>query len=200
MSVERSAAVQEFLNALKVSFYQPAVSGPEVRAFLTTLFAALDSPAPRGTEHAARLPVCSHLPTAFQVARLASPTVAELSSALEKIAPLLAWKVRPSGGPQASNNWPEGHANAVIVGKNGLEERSDIAIGASLLAPNVRYPDHTHPPEELYMMMTPGRFQHGDSEWAEPGPGGTFHNAPGIKHAMASGDSPLLAIWTMINR
>jgi hypothetical protein len=62
----------------------------------------------------------------------------------------------------------------------------------------VRYPDHTHPPEELYMVLTAGQFQHGDEDWHKPDIGGTFHNTPGIKHAMASGGTPLLAIWTMI--
>lgn len=199
MSGDRSLALQEFVDALTASFSASSELGPEVRIFLSTLFDALESPAPRGTVEPARLSVCNHLPFALQLARSTSPQMASLSSAFERIAPLLAWKVRPSGGPHASDNWPGGHANAVIVGKGGLEERSDIAIGVSLLAPNVRYPDHNHAPEELYMILTPGRFQHGDSAWHEPGPGGTFHNTPNIKHAMASGDNPLLAIWTMIN-
>lgn len=199
MSGDRSLALQEFVDALTAAFSASRELGPEVRIFLSTLVDALDSPALRGTGESAQLPVCNHLPFALQLARSASPQMASLSSAFERIAPLLAWKVRPSGGSHASANWPEGHANAVIVGKGGLEERSDIAIGVSLLAPHVRYPDHNHAPEELYMILTPGRFQHGDSTWHEPGPGGTFHNTPNIKHAMASGDNPLLAIWTMIN-
>ena len=76
--------------------------------------------------------------------------------------------------------------------------RDDVAVGLSLLAPDVRYPDHSHPTEELYMLLSTGRFQHGEDPWCEPGPGNTFHNLPAIKHAMASGDTPLLAIWTMI--
>lgn len=62
-----------------------------------------------------------------------------------------------------------------------------------MLAPHVRYPDHRHPPEEIDLVMTPGRFRHGDSGWFEPGPGGTLHNIPDIDHAMASGATPLLA-------
>lgn len=73
-------------------------------------------------------------------------------------------------------------------------------IGVSLLAPRVRYPDHNHGPEEVYLVLSPGRFQHGDVGWVEPGIGGTFHNAPGIKHAMASNEAPLLAIWCLWNR
>jgi hypothetical protein len=65
------------------------------------------------------------------------------------------------------------------------------------MAPHVRYPDHNHPPEEVYLVLSPGWFQHGDSSWSEPGIGGTFHNVPNIKHAMASGDAPLLALWCL---
>ena len=84
--------------------------------------------------------------------------------------------------------------------RNGLEDRDDITIGVSLLAPHVRYPDHRHAPEEIYLVLTPGRFQHGESEWFEPGPGGTLHNIPNIRHAMASGDVSLLAIWCLLLR
>ena len=78
------------------------------------------------------------------------------------------------------------------------DPRDDIAIGASLLAPNVRYPDHSHPPEEVYLLLTPGRFQHGDSDWIVLAPGETLHNEPRIKHAMASDDGPLLAFWCLL--
>ena len=198
MSSERSAALEKFLDTLKAAFSSSVGKGSEVNNFLGTLFAALEKPALRGNGESAHLPVCDHLPAAFQLARSASPELVSLASALERIAPLLAWKVRSSGGPNASENWPEGHANAMIVGKGGLEERSDIAIGASLLAPHVRYPDHTHAPEEIYLVLTPGRFQHGDSDWFEPSAGGTLHNVPNIKHAMASDEKPLLAIWCLM--
>ena len=88
----------------------------------------------------------------------------------------------------------------MIVGEGGLERRHGIRVGVSLMAPDVRYPDHTHPPEEVYLVLSPGRFKHGSSSWCEPGIGGTFHNEPGIWHAMASGDVPFLAIWSLWER
>src|SRR3546814_14319672 len=94
---------------------------------------------------------------------------------------------RPAGGPFASDNWPEGHANTLLVGPRGLEDRNDLSIGASLLAPQVRYPDHRHAPEEVYFVLSPGRFQHGASDWFEPGIGGTLSNEPNIEqHGTAS--------------
>jgi quercetin dioxygenase-like cupin family protein len=200
MTSGRSAALQAFLDALKLGFGPAETAGLPAAAFVPQLFSALAVPAVAGQGVPSHPPVCQHLPAACGMARVASPELARLIAAFERLFPQLSWKPRASGGPQASANWPDGHANAVIVGSGGLEERSDVAIGASLLAPQVRYPDHTHPPEELYLALTPGRFQHGDSAWCEPGAGGTFHNPPGIVHAMASGDAPLLAIWTMIVR
>jgi len=183
---------------LQSAFAASAAPSPEATAFAGKLCSALQAPGSGGNQEPVQLAVCEHLPAAISAAADASPEMARLANSFEKITSQLIWKVRASGGPHASANWPGGHANAVIVGKGGIEERNDVAIGASLLAPHVRYPDHTHPPEELYLVMTAGRFQHGDDAWCDPGPGDTFHNPPGIKHAMASGDRPLLAIWTML--
>lgn len=198
MMSDREKPIQEFLDALRFAFAASGTMTVESKAFAQRLFESLDRPASMCGVIPNQLPVCAHLPAAIHAAQSASPENATLALTLAKIAPQLAWKVRPSGGLHASVNWPDGHANAVIVGQGGLEDRADVAIGVSLLAPYVRYPDHTHPPEELYLVLTPSQFQHGDEDWCEPGPGGSFHNSPGIKHAMASGEKPLLAIWTMV--
>src|SRR3546814_3545244 len=75
-----------------------------------------------------------------------SDLVARVADAFAALEPSLAWMPRPAGGPFASDNWPEGHANTLLVGPRGLEDRNDLSIGASLLAPQVRYPDHRHAP------------------------------------------------------
>jgi quercetin dioxygenase-like cupin family protein len=194
----RSEALQEFLESLKVNF-AAAKCEPNVSCVVEALFAAIAQPAPAGFAPPSRLPVCRWLNTALTIARSSSPTLTRLASAFEAIEPSLAWMVRGSSGPFASANWLNGHANATIVGPSpGLETRDDVAVGVSLLAPHVRYPDHQHVPEEVYLLLTPGRFQHGESGWFEPGPGQTLHNEPNIKHAMASDESPLLAVWCLL--
>jgi quercetin dioxygenase-like cupin family protein len=85
----------------------------------------------------------------------------------------------------------------MIVGPNGFEPRDDVWVGVSLLAPDVRYPDHNHAPEEVYLVLSEGKFRQDDKDWFEPGVGGSFYNRPNIKHAMASGDAPLFAIWCL---
>lgn len=194
----RSDALQEFLDSLKENF-AAAKFDAAVRSVIDVLFADLARPAPAGSHHPRRLPTCQHLPDAINLAKSASSELARLASAFEAIESSLAWMVRASGGPFASANWPEGHANATIIGSaSALETRDDLAIGASLLAPNVRYPDHSHAPEEVYLLLTPGRFQHGDLDWMALAPGETLHNEPRIKHAMASDGGPLLVFWCLL--
>jgi quercetin dioxygenase-like cupin family protein len=89
-------------------------------------------------------------------------------------------------------------AHAFIVGPGGLEDRDDAEIGVSLLAPNVRYPDHHHPPPEVYLAMTPGAWRKNDGPWIEPGIGGTIFNEPNVVHAMKSDSAPLFAFWCLL--
>lgn len=193
----RHESLQEFVDALSGAF-AVAERGPDVSSVAKSLFAQLIHSGAPGNEEGRQLPVCKYLPTALSFAHSKFPQLARLATAFSKIEPSIKWKVRASPGEFASANWSDGHANATIVGPGGLEDRDDIAIGVSLIAPNVRYPDHQHAPEEIYMVLTPGRFQHGKSDWFEPGPGGTLHNEPKIKHAMASDNSPLLAFWCLL--
>lgn len=192
----RDPLLQDFLTSLADAFRAQAI-GPETSATIDRIYGALKTPRPPGASVPQRRPVCSHLTEALATARSGSALVGRVADAFAALEPSLAWMPRPVGGPFASDNWSEGHANATIVGPRGLEDRNDLLIGASLLAPDVRYPDHNHAPEEVYLVLSPGRFQHGASDWLEPGIGGTLYNEPNIKHAMASGDAPLLALWCL---
>jgi len=90
-----------------------------------------------------------------------------------------------------------GHANATLIGQGGLEERDDVWVGISLMAPNIEYPEHHHAPEEVYLVMSPGHWRQDRGEWFEPGIGGLVCNTPNILHAMRSGSAPLLATWCL---
>jgi quercetin dioxygenase-like cupin family protein len=58
-----------------------------------------------------------------------------------------------------------------------------------------RYPDHRHPPEEIYIAMSRGEWRQASNPWHEPGIGNLVYNPPNIVHAMRSADQPLLAVW-----
>ena len=77
----------------------------------------------------------------------------------------------------------------------GLEIRRDVWIGVSLMAPHMRYPDHRHPPEEIYIALSSGEWHQASKPWHEPGIGKLVYNPPNIVHAMRSADQPLLAVW-----
>ncbi len=191
----RDPAVQIFLSSVHDALAARSL-GPEGSLAIDRIYGALALPGHSGSGRIRRLPICGDcLPEAFDTARQHSPAMARIVDAFASIEPALFWAPRSASGPYASANWPKGHANAMIVGPGGLESRGGVNIGVSLLAPHVRYPDHSHGPEEVYLVLSPGRFQHGESGWFEPGIGGTLYNEPSIRHAMASDEAPLFALW-----
>jgi hypothetical protein len=64
--------------------------------------------------------------------------------------------------------------------------------------PNVRYPDHHHPPEEAYVLLSAGEFKQRDGQWFNPGIGGGIHNPPDQLHAIRSGSVPFIALWCLL--
>ena len=116
--------------------------------------------------------------------------------ALVRLASQLAWFQRP-GAERTGEPFASGHANATLVGKDGLEERSDVWIGVSLMAPEITYPEHHHAPEEVYVVLSSGQWQQNSGAWHEPGAGGIVHNPPNALHSMRSGTTPLLATWCL---
>lgn len=140
--------------------------------------------------------VVHHLAPALVTAATGSELTAKVADAISALAPRLKWRRRLSG-PNQSEGFQDNHANAVVIGQGGLEDRDDIRLGMTLMSPATRYPDHNHPPEEMYLVLSPGEWRNDDTNWNEPGIGGVFHNPPGIGHAMRSADAPLLAMWCL---
>lgn len=193
--MQRDPALQLLADTLLAAF-RARVPGPEAGASLDRIAAALDTPAPRRKRPGSRLPVCAHLDAALGV-ETGSADLAALLEAFRAVEPDLEWARRAAWDETASANFPDGHANTMILGPAGLENRTDVWVGVSLLAPSVRYTDHAHAPEETYLVLSEGEFQHGDSGWFSPGIGGSFYNPPLIRHAMRSGEAPLFAFWAL---
>ncbi|MBX3530380.1 MAG: transcriptional regulator [Rhizobiaceae bacterium] len=142
------------------------------------------------------LPVLDHLEAAFDSGRQMPGALERLADAFAALSPNLPWRRTGSARPEDRDFW-DGHANVAIIGKGGVEDRPGFWIGASLVAPGIIYPDHSHSPEEVYLLISPGSFKHGGSGWTELAAGDTFHNVPGITHAMRAGAAPLLALWLL---
>ena len=174
MTSLRSADLQSFLTLAEATISHGYDVDGRVRVTADRVFSALQAqPAKGGPPQAVHLPVCQHLPTALEHARRQPGPV----------------------GDRAVVDEPVGHANATIIGSEGLEIRRDVWIGASLLAPHTRYPDHRHPPEEIYVVLSGGQWRQASNPWHEPGVGGFVYNPPNIVHAMRSTERPLLALW-----
>ena len=193
--MQRDEALQRFSDAALTAYREHAAE-PEARASLDRMAAALEAPAPLRTSPGARLPVCRHLDAALAIDP-GSESLRRLIEAFRVIEPSLEWRRRPSFDETASANFIDGHANAMILGPAGLEHRNDVWIGASLMAPFVRYPDHAHAPEETYLVLSEGDFRQGDGDWFTPAVGGSFYNSPWSKHAIRSGTAPLFAFWAL---
>lgn len=193
----RSDALQSFLDTAFVAFDR-FVQDLRARQSVMQIFAHLEAPQPERANIGKRLPVCTRYLGDILAEKTKHPSLNNLIEQFETLEPLLEWKWRSTYDNSASANFLMSHANALIVGPGGLEDRSDVWLGATLMAPSVRYPDHDHAPEETYLVLSDGDFMQGDSGWFAPGVGGSFYNPPGIKHAMRSGEKPLFAFWALL--
>lgn len=191
----REGNLQAFLDAASSAF-DAFAGGGEARGSIAQIFAALARPAPVRAGEGSRLPVCVHLDAAIGV-DVSDPVLRRMLDSFRALEPALEWRRREAYDHTASANFAEGHANAMIVGPGGLERRHDVWLGATLMAPQVRYPDHDHAPEEVYLVASKGAFRQGDGDWFSPGVGGSFYNPPAIRHAMRSLDAPFLAFWAL---
>ncbi|WFU47569.1 dimethylsulfoniopropionate lyase [Sinorhizobium terangae] len=192
----RSEALQSFVDAALTAFDQFA-RAPESRRSIRRIFSALEVPGPQRSGPGSRLPVCAQLDAALAV-ETEYGSLRRLIDRFKAIEPLLEWRRRSNNDGSESVNFFEGHANAMIIGPGGLEDRRDLWIGVTLMAPNVRYPDHDHAPDEVYLVLSEGEFRQGQGAWFSPGVGGSFYNEPGIRHAMRSVDAPLFAFWALL--
>ncbi|HTO31032.1 MAG TPA: dimethylsulfonioproprionate lyase family protein [Pararhizobium sp.] len=193
----RSEALQGFLDAASAAFGERA-GDAQARASLARITELLETTRPERPDIGKRLPVCDRYLGAALAVTMNDPALDRLVDRFKALEPSLEWKLRPAHDGTASENFPESHANTMIIGPGALEDRRDVWLGATLMAPNVRYPDHDHAPEEIYLVLSEGEFMHGDSGWFSPDIGGSFYNIPGIRHAMRSGEKPLFAFWALL--
>lgn len=93
----------------------------------------------------------------------------------------------------------EKHRHALIIGEGALFECSTMTVGLAVMAPNLCYPLHSHPPAEFYVVLSEGDWYREDVGWWNPGPGGVVFNPPSAVHSMRSTNKPLLALWGLID-
>lgn len=194
---ERLQQLQDFIDATEAATRARAPTLPIVLPMAENFFAALAEPAEPDPDYTAQSQaVCAHLDEAYRQAKAAPGPVPEMAKAFAALEPFLNWAPKP-GTENEANDFYNNHANAAIVGIGGLEDRDDVRIGASLVAPDQHYPRHCHPPEEFYVVLSPGAWMHEDGPFEQLKAGDLFHNTPHVWHAMQSGEVPLLAVWCL---
>jgi len=195
--MERDLTLQAFCAIAKQAF-ETYAREDAARILVKNAFAALEMPAAATTQQGERLPVIDDWLTVATSTQPQQPVLQELIRHFLAVEPRIRWRRRPKLDMNtASANIVDSHANGMIVGPGGIEEREDVYLGLTLLAPHTRYPDHNHPPAEVYLNLSAGEFRHGESDWFAPGMGGSFYNTPLIIHAMRSTQTPLLAFWLL---
>lgn len=194
--------VTSFLDALAATLTGRLDPSSRIAAHCTRVFDALNElNAQRRVgavaDHATLLPACAHIRDAVgKVAETAQQDLIDVARGLNDLTPMLRW-MRRAGLRNVVPDFDDRHANGLVVGAGGLIESSEITIGATVMAPGTTYTDHSHPPEEVYLVLSSGEWRHGDTSWWQPGVGGFVHNEPGIVHAMRADTNPLFAVWLL---
>lgn len=194
-NMTRIGALQSFLDAAFVAFDRFALDGRSMKS-LQEIFALLKTPSAQFGGPGHRLAACDFLDAALKASEN-TPLLQNMGRLFVEIEPRIRWTSKANADSSASANFANDHANAMIIGPGGIEERTDVWLGATLMAPHTRYPDHTHPPEETYLCFTAGEFMQEGNPWFSPGVAGSFYNPPEILHAMRSVDEPFLAFWAL---
>lgn len=117
-----------------------------------------------------------------------------LADALLRIASDLHW-YQGASGPYASANFGHGHAHAILAGPGGLEERSDVRLGLSVLAPYTRFPDHDQTTSRVLLALSSGEFRSDGGEWFKEEVGALLFHPSGRQFAMRCTSTPLLVLW-----
>jgi hypothetical protein len=192
----RSAHVDAFIRIATVLFQSDAQSLAS-RDFAARVFEKLKEPSDDGKRQHERYSACEWIDRALAPLINEPSPFGAAARAIKALEPELGW-ARRSSGSNGSDNYIEGHVHGMICGPRGAESRYDVQLGFSIMVPHVRYPDHSHPPEEAYVLFTEGDFRQLDGEWFHPGIGGGIHNPPHGRHAMRSGAAPFFAIWCLL--
>ncbi|EKS70737.1 MULTISPECIES: dimethylsulfoniopropionate lyase [Caballeronia] len=169
------------------------------RRVAARVFERLRTPSDDGARHRTRYPACEWLDATLAPFIDDDTGFGTAARAIKALEPDLGWS-RRSSGLNGSDGYIDAHVHGMICGPGGAESRYDVQLGFSLMLPHTRYPDHSHPPEEAYVLFTPGEFRQNGGEWRDPGIGGGIHNVRNNPHAMRSGDVPFFAIWCLLTR
>lgn len=196
MTVSMHRPLGAFMDLLSMEIRSRMGNDPARDAAHRRIFGDMALEAPQAShERPQRQPACRHLAACFADLEKLGGNLGKLAVALREIEPNLRWNNQSERRKSAV--LAENYADSFIVGPRGFVQSSAIEIGVSVMAPHTTYPDHRHPPEELYLVLSQGEWRQNADAWHEPGVGGVVYNPANIVHAMRANAKPLFAIWCL---
>jgi quercetin dioxygenase-like cupin family protein len=93
----------------------------------------------------------------------------------------------------------DGGTEAALAPMNLVRDLGTLTCGLMLLAPAGAYPEHSHPPQEIYLPIAgDGQWRYGGMEhYQQLGDDTLVYNHPGDRHGAVAGDEPLLALYIL---
>lgn len=150
-------------------------------------------PTEEEARHGHDFPVLGQLQEALALAR--SGPLAHLVGSIGTVLGDLVWSQNAAyDETNASRAFLDGYAYAQLSGPAGPIACEAPRGGFLLLGAGVHYPGHSHAPQEVYLVFTPGaRWRLDRSDWFDVEAGDLVVHDPWEVHAMRAGDRPLLA-------
>ena len=196
------APVRRLLSAIADLYRSEVATAGEASFMLTSVLQAIAStPYPRAAMRDAETPTARiDKPVSRFVPSLVLPAdgpIGEVGRRFVAAEPHLDWLQNPNyTAGRMGADFVDRYGYVEIVGPQRMFRSPATLVGLLLLGPGVHYPDHSHPAEELYHVVS------GTAEWWREGapwqrvPQGTaIHHPPDVRHAMRTADEPLLALY-----
>lgn len=174
--------------------YRPAADGP--LAVAAKRIAGAHPQPGKGT----RKPVAQFVPRAIELARKAP--LAAVAEAFAAIEPQADWLQNPNYSiASLGSGYVDRYGYVELVGPGRPVESADLLVGLLLLGPDMHYPDHAHPAEEIYHVVAgEADWWREDEGWRRKPPGTLIHHASMVRHAMRTAEEPLLALYCWTGR
>lgn len=130
---------------------------------------------------------------------MASDRSRPLVDAIQTAMADLAWHVPLKADPAAGPGFAERAMSTGRVGPTTPLKTNDLAAGFFVVGPDVKYLDHKHEPEELYLPIAgQADFWNETDGWHVAGPDRVTIHPQWLWHAMKTGDAPVMIFWAWL--
>jgi len=95
-----------------------------------------------------------------------------------------------------SKSFLDSFANGEGIGPDGRLQHNEIILGLFILGPNTTYPEHAHPAEEFYLVLSGNpEFKVGSNNFELQKAGSIVLHHSNISHAIRTASEPFYAIY-----